>query len=71
MQRRRLTDDGAPVAGSLGERVHEVEHNEAKAMACEAVAVVAWSGENADGGGAHLAGNGGRLCADERPRGEG
>lgn len=59
------------MAKSSGERVREVEHDEAKVMAYEAVAVVAWSGENADGGGAHLAGNGGRLCADERPRGEG
>ena len=42
------------MADSLGECVHEVEHDEAKALAYVAVVVVAWSGENTDSDGAQV-----------------
>ena len=45
--RRQLTGGGAPVADGLGERAREVQHDEAKAVVHVAVAVGAWSGEDA------------------------
>ena len=45
--RRQLTGGGAPVADGLGERAREVQHDEAKAVVHVAVAMGAWSGEDA------------------------
>jgi hypothetical protein len=39
----------APVADGLGERVREVQHDEAKAVGHVATAVGGWSGEDAGG----------------------
>jgi hypothetical protein len=49
MQRWRLIGGGAPVADGLGEHAREVQHDEAKAVVHVAMAVGAWSGEDAGG----------------------
>jgi hypothetical protein len=40
---------GTPVADGLGERVREVQHDEAKAVGHVATAMGAWSGEDTGG----------------------